>query len=70
MVCGSCDRVPVRPRLPGFVNPYLYELAGTAAFHDVSQGSNTLRPGEGFLSITGYDAPTGVGSPDVANLVT
>ncbi|MCL5788595.1 MAG: S53 family peptidase [Candidatus Marsarchaeota archaeon] len=55
---------------PGSINPYLYKLAGTPAFHDVSQGSNTLMPGEGFLSTLGYDPPTGLGSPNVGILVT
>ncbi len=55
---------------PGSINPYLYKLAGTPAFHDITEGSNTLRPGQGFLSTPGYDPPTGLGSPNVANLVT
>ncbi|PSN93854.1 hypothetical protein B9Q06_10920 [Candidatus Marsarchaeota G2 archaeon ECH_B_2] len=54
---------------PGLINPYLYQLMGTPAFHDVTQGSNTLRPGQGFLSTPGYDPPTGLGSPNVGYLV-
>jgi subtilase family serine protease len=53
----------------GFVNPALYSLAGTNSFHDVTVGSNTLKPGQGFLATRGYDAPTGLGSPNVAILV-
>jgi subtilase family serine protease len=53
----------------GWVNARLYELAGSNAFHDVAVGSNTLRPGQGFLATTGYDAPTGLGSPNVGVLV-
>lgn len=47
----------------------LYALAGTNAFHDITQGSNTLEPGLGFSATAGYDAPSGLGSPDVGNLV-
>jgi subtilase family serine protease len=53
----------------GDVHGALYMLAGTDAFHDVTRGSNTLEPGTGFAATAGYDAPTGLGSPDVGNLV-
>ncbi|HWE13373.1 MAG TPA: S53 family peptidase [Solirubrobacteraceae bacterium] len=43
----------------GFVQPRLYALLGTAAFHDISQGDNgSYRAGPG------WDACTGLGSPD------
>jgi subtilase family serine protease len=53
----------------GWVNARLYQLGGSNAFHDVTVGSNTLAPGQGFLATTGYDAPTGLGSPNVGVLV-
>jgi kumamolisin len=43
----------------GFVQPRLYLLLGTSAFHDISQGNNgSYRAGPG------WDACTGLGSPD------
>ncbi|HWE08925.1 MAG TPA: S53 family peptidase [Solirubrobacteraceae bacterium] len=43
----------------GFVQPRLYPLLGTTAFHDISQGDNgSYRAGPG------WDACTGLGSPD------
>ncbi|MDG6934267.1 MAG: S53 family peptidase [Nitrososphaerota archaeon] len=53
----------------GLVAPYLYALVGTNSFHDITVGSNSNEPGTGFLSTTGYDPPTGLGSPDVGVLV-
>jgi subtilase family serine protease len=53
----------------GLVTPYLYALQGTSSFHDVTVGSNANEPGTGFLATTGYDPPTGLGSPDVGVLV-
>jgi kumamolisin len=48
----------------GFVQPRLYPLLGTAAFHDISTGDNgSYRAGPG------WDACTGLGSPDGAQLV-
>lgn len=52
----------------GALNPKLYPLAGTSAFHDVTTGNNAW-DGPGFDGAVGYDYPTGIGSPDVANLV-
>jgi len=53
----------------GFVNPILYSLAGTSAFHDVTNGTNSFEPGLGFAATAGYDAPTGLGSPNVGILI-
>ncbi len=53
----------------GDIHALLYSLAGTKAFHDVTSGSNSLEPGTGFLATEGYDAPTGLGSPNVGILV-
>lgn len=52
----------------GQLNPALYGLAGTSAFHDVTSGNNAWG-GPGFNATTGYDYPTGLGSPDVADLI-
>jgi kumamolisin len=43
----------------GFAQPRLYLLLGTAAFHDISQGSNGS-----YEAGPGWDACTGLGSPD------
>ncbi len=53
----------------GFVNPILYALKGTSAFHDITKGNNAVEPGTGFAATSGYDAPTGLGSPNVATLI-
>ena len=57
----------------GLLNPQLYQIAQNpteyaADFHDVTVGQNGLN-GPGFQATTGYDMPTGLGSPDVANLI-
>ena len=53
----------------GQLNPQLYSLAGTNAFHDVTNGDNAWFDASGYPAGRGYDVPTGLGSPDVANLV-
>ncbi len=57
----------------GLLNPQLYRIAQNpkayaADFHDVTVGQNALY-GPGFSAGTGYDMPTGLGSPNVANLI-
>ncbi len=57
----------------GFLNPRLYQIAQNpteyaADFHDVTVGQNAFG-GPGFSAGTGYDMPTGLGSPNVANLI-
>ena len=57
----------------GLLNPQLYRIAQdpkayAADFHDVTVGQNALY-GPGFSAGTGYDMPTGLGSPNVANLI-
>jgi subtilase family serine protease len=53
------------------LNAKLYGAAAShpAAFHDVTVGSNDFQ-GPGFSAGVGYDIPTGLGSPDVAKLVS
>lgn len=52
----------------GDLNPLLYKVAKTAplpAFQDIHLGGNAIMPS----SATGYDMVTGLGTPNVANLV-
>ena len=55
----------------GFLNPLIYgPLAGTAAFHDITEGNNDI---DGKLSKysagQGWDACTGMGSPNGAQIL-
>ena len=43
----------------GFAQPLLYPLLGTASFHDITSGDNGS-----YAARTGWDACTGLGSPD------
>jgi subtilase family serine protease len=59
----------------GFINPELYQYKNAnyqaGAFHDVTVGDNTS-PGStvmGYQATAGWDAPTGIGSPDAAIFV-
>jgi kumamolisin len=51
------------PALP-FLNPLIYPLLGTAAFRDIVQGSNGA-----FSAGPGYDMVTGIGVPNVQELI-
>lgn len=60
----------------GYINPQLYadrnSLCRQGAFHDITLGDNTYPTGNsllGYKATQGWDAPTGVGSPDAAILV-
>jgi kumamolisin len=48
----------------GFLNPLIYPLMGTPCFRDVTGGSNG-----GFAAAAGYDLVTGIGVPDVKQLL-
>ena len=48
----------------GFLQPFLYSAAGTAALHDITSGTNGA-----YNAQTGWDACTGLGSPDGAELL-
>jgi len=52
----------------GFLNPFLYKNPG--AFNDVTTGRNsgTGRPASGFPASVGWDAATGLGTPDFEKL--
>lgn len=61
----------------GFMTDYLYanyttdqSVTKSAPFHDVSNGDNTFPSGAaGYSAVNGYDYPTGLGSPDIDNLL-
>ena len=48
----------------GFLNPQLYPLLGTASLRDITAGSNGA-----FDAGSGYDMVTGLGVPNVAQLI-
>jgi kumamolisin len=52
-----------KPLLP-FLNPFLYPLLGSPAFRDVTSGSNGA-----FHCGLGYDEVTGIGTPNVKELI-
>jgi len=52
----------------GFLNPWIYQNAD--AFNDVKDGSNSAGgPHGGFPAVVGWDASTGVGTPNYAAMV-
>jgi kumamolisin len=53
-----------RGQSAGFLQPFLYSSAGTAALHDITSGTNGA-----YNAQTGWDACTGLGSPDGAELL-
>jgi subtilase family serine protease len=58
----------------GFINPALYAIADSPAtyandFHDVTAGTNQTSSIPGYSASTGWDAVTGLGTPDAANLI-
>jgi subtilase family serine protease len=53
----------------GYLNPTLYSLP-SGSFHDVTVGENGFANTPGFSAGPGYDYPTGLGTPDVAKLIT
>jgi subtilase family serine protease len=59
----------------GYINPALYQVAGNPTdyandFYDVTVGNNQADPSiPGYTASTGWDAVTGLGTPNVANLI-
>jgi kumamolisin len=53
-----------KPFLP-FLNPLIYPLRGTAAFRDITVGSNGA-----YSAGTDYDMVTGIGVPNIAALIS
>jgi len=58
----------------GFLAPRLYQIYSTpayaTAFHDITVGTNSFNGVTGYSAGPGWDPATGLGTPDVANLVT
>ena len=58
----------------GFINPALYRIANNSAkyaadFYDVIQGTNKGGELPGYDASKGWDAVTGLGTPNAANLL-
>jgi subtilase family serine protease len=58
----------------GYINPALYSLANNPTiyandFFDVTNGNNQTSPIPGYSASSGWDAVTGLGSPNAANLI-
>ena len=58
----------------GYINPALYQIANTPALYakdyfDVTTGNNQTTSIPGYSASTGWDAVTGLGTPNVANLL-
>jgi subtilase family serine protease len=58
----------------GFINPALYQIAANPAkyandFYDVTTGSNKTTSIPGYSASQGWDAVTGLGTPNAANLI-
>jgi hypothetical protein len=54
----------------GFLNPVLYgQLAGTAALRDITSGNNVVGNAPGYEAGPGWDACTGLGSPNGTELL-
>lgn len=49
----------------GFAGPVLYRNEAASAFHDITVGANGL-----YAAGPGYDLVTGLGTPDVAKLIS
>ncbi|KAF7336459.1 Tripeptidyl-peptidase sed3 [Mycena sanguinolenta] len=54
----------------GFLNPFLYSSAGQAALNDVMFGDNPGCATDGFFGHEGWDAVTGLGTPNYPALRT
>ena len=52
-----------KPLLP-FLNPLIYPLMETTCFRDITVGNNIV-----FKAGSGYDMVTGIGVPDVKELI-
>ena len=65
------QKLAARAKPPaGFLNPLIYGLPATAAaFHDIVQGNNDIEGLGKYQAGPGWDACTGLGSPDGAKLI-
>jgi tripeptidyl-peptidase-1 len=50
----------------GFLNPFIYQ--NPQAFQDVVHGINSDKQSDGFTAIKGWDAATGMGTPDYGKM--
>ncbi|KAI5116074.1 hypothetical protein M0805_004385 [Coniferiporia weirii] len=65
------DRLVAAGKSPlGFLNPFLYSAAGSAALNDVTSGDNPGCNTNGFPAKAGWDPVTGLGTPNFAKLLT
>jgi subtilase family serine protease len=58
----------------GYINPKLYQIASNPTqyakdFNDVTTGNNQTSSIPGYSASTGWDAVTGLGTPNTANLL-
>jgi subtilase family serine protease len=57
----------------GFINPGLYKLSSSASygqdFHDITVGNNSFGSVQGYDAVPGWDAITGLGSPNAVKLL-
>jgi subtilase family serine protease len=58
----------------GHINPALYRIASDPTryardFFDVTSGCNQVSPVPGYCASIGWDAVTGLGTPNAANLI-
>lgn len=53
----------------GFFNPFLYQLGASGVFHDITVGNNDTTNSGGYAAGLGWDACTGLGSPDGTKLL-
>jgi kumamolisin len=54
----------------GFMNPKLYTEAASATFHDITQGNNDVSNLGAYSAKPGWDACTGLGTPDGNRILT
>jgi tripeptidyl-peptidase-1 len=65
----NAERLATGGKQMGFLNPWIYQN-GATAFNDVSLGANDGgRKGQGFPATKGWDAATGWGTPNYAEMV-
>lgn len=65
-ICALINEARQKAGMPflAYLNPALYPLAGSAAFRDISEGSNGA-----YTAGPGYDLVTGLGAPNIAALI-
>lgn len=65
--CALINQARTTEGLPpvGLLGPQIYPLIGTSSFRDITSGSNGA-----YSAGVGYDLCTGIGTPNVANLLS